>query len=238
MELSNFPKEWDQDPLGNTIHYMRETGFHEWGFVIFRCVYGDDETWDRYIAALLQDVHEDLEYNKRGELEQYARWTVVHDKDLDQAPKHRVREQFVEWRNQHAVWRASNRMSILPTTISNRLPRFTYCLYVDQKCLDTLEAHVRGKASRKTPGLGPPIPPLVAVIIDGDFKLESSGCDGDESRRYPPIDGCTDRYIGWQYYETLFLATMYDRMHCEHLNGHQEYQRPPSIAPAGMESMD
>ncbi|RYP85138.1 hypothetical protein DL769_001042 [Monosporascus sp. CRB-8-3] len=239
MTLSDVPDDWIYNgPMGDTIRYMRETGFHEWGFVIYRCVYGDDDIWNRYIAALKEDVHEDLDYNGRDLLlEQYAQWAVVEDKDaLDGAPKSRVRQRFVEWRNQHSVSRGVSPVP-LPTDASNRLPRFTYCLYVDQKCLDTLRAHVNAKAARRAPGLGPRPPPLVAVVIDGDFCQPDSDADVG-SQRYPPIDGCTDNYVGWQYYNVRYLATLYDSLHRGHLNGYFEYKRPPAIGPSGRQSME
>lgn len=226
--------------MGYTIQGMRQTGFHEWGFVIYRCAYGDDDLWDRYIAALKADVYEGLDHNGRGSLEPFVRWTVVQDREaLDGAPKALVRGRFAAWRDQHAVSRpqASLLASLvpLPGEAGPLLPRFTCCLYVDQKCLATLEAHLSGKAARPAPGLGRPPPPLVAVAVDGDFSGDDS--DGDQGARgHPPVDGCTDYYVGWQYCNTLYLASLYDKLHREKLSS--DYKRPPAIAPSGLKSMD
>jgi hypothetical protein len=44
----------------STTQGMINTGFHEWGFVIYRCVYGDDEAWERYVKYLEEDVIDGL----------------------------------------------------------------------------------------------------------------------------------------------------------------------------------
>jgi hypothetical protein len=54
-----------------------------------------------------------------------------------------VCEKFVEWRDEHAVEHEEHwvrRMIPLAKDAPSRLPRLTYCLYVDQKCLNTVTA--------------------------------------------------------------------------------------------------
>jgi hypothetical protein len=48
----------------NTTKAMIDTGFHEWGFVICRYVYVDDEAWQRYVEYFEADVIEGLK--RRG----------------------------------------------------------------------------------------------------------------------------------------------------------------------------
>lgn len=103
---------------------------------------------------------------------------------------------FVEWRDRHSVEREVHwTRKLLPPMISDapsRLPRFTYCLYVEQKCLNTVNAFAElfPRASR----FAPRPPPLVADLIDGDFD-ESQYVHGgpraapDERGQYPAVDG-------------------------------------------------
>lgn len=41
---------------------MIKTGFHEWGFVIYRCVYGDDAAWQQYMKYFEEDVIDGLKH--------------------------------------------------------------------------------------------------------------------------------------------------------------------------------
>ncbi|KAK8008392.1 hypothetical protein PG991_010943 [Apiospora marii] len=92
--------------MGTTCRGMHETGFQEWGFLIFRCIYGDDEAWDRYMRYFKEAIHESLAKDSCEFLEKYSRWTIVQDEaDLQAASKLRVRQRFRDWRDQNPVWR-------------------------------------------------------------------------------------------------------------------------------------
>lgn len=51
---------WSSQPFATTIKSMINTEFHEWGFVIYRCVYGDDEAWQRYMKYFEEGILEEL----------------------------------------------------------------------------------------------------------------------------------------------------------------------------------
>lgn len=44
--------EWWEHPMASTAFGMKRSGFHRWGFVIYRTTYGDDEAWERYLDVL------------------------------------------------------------------------------------------------------------------------------------------------------------------------------------------
>jgi hypothetical protein len=52
---------WSKQSFASIIGGMIETGLHEWGFVIYRCVYGDDDEWKRFMKYFEEDVMTDLE---------------------------------------------------------------------------------------------------------------------------------------------------------------------------------
>ncbi|KAK8061771.1 hypothetical protein PG994_008137 [Apiospora phragmitis] len=58
LELSE-PANW-KGLMGTTCREMYKTGFEEWGLVIYRCAYGDDQAWDRYIACFREAINEKL----------------------------------------------------------------------------------------------------------------------------------------------------------------------------------
>lgn len=151
---------------------------------------------------------------------------------------------FVEWRDKHSVEREEHwTKKLLPPMArdpSTRLPRYTYCLYVDQKCLDTVTAFAEKfpKPSR----FAPSPPPLVAVLIDGDFD-ESQYVRGgaraspDERGQHPAVDGRTCWYVGWEYVDTNTLGSLYDELHSLRLDDPRDYTRPPKITPCGFEAL-
>lgn len=65
------------------IQKMQETGFHSWGFVIYRGYYEDEEIWKRYLKAMERAIHEWLVFVGREDLlPQYLRWTIIEDETL------------------------------------------------------------------------------------------------------------------------------------------------------------
>ncbi|OIW34837.1 hypothetical protein CONLIGDRAFT_639172 [Coniochaeta ligniaria NRRL 30616] len=224
LKLEDFIAEGDNAnwSIGfpSTTKGMIKTGFHEWGFVIYRCVYGDDEAWQRYMKYF-EDVIE----------------------ALDGASIDAVREKFVAWRDEHMVELEvsfEKRMMPMAKDPPPRLPRFTYCLYVDQKCLNTVAAFAElfPRAHRFAP-----IPPaLVAALIDGDFEKRNYTRGGSragprERGQFPPVDGLTCRYVGWEYVNVEVLGDLYDTLHHERLDDEMHYKRPPKIVPLGYEAM-
>ncbi|KAF5595958.1 hypothetical protein FPCIR_4224 [Fusarium pseudocircinatum] len=98
MDLSTVTQQWiDQNPMRNTIRTMRETGFHQLGFAIYRAAYGDDALWDRYLAALEENIREDIQRNKCHDLlDQYAD-REVFDTEAGRNSKTDVRRRFAAW---------------------------------------------------------------------------------------------------------------------------------------------
>ncbi|KAK4249168.1 hypothetical protein C7999DRAFT_30381 [Corynascus novoguineensis] len=235
MDQPQMPDEWTRGyaRLGGLCRSLRDTGFHEWGFVIYRGVYGDDDAWNAFVQCFRDNVHLDLARGNalRGALlEQYAQWTVIEDSAaLDGASKDDIRQHFVRWREGRIVTRPRNPFS-MPGDPSPVLPRFSYCLYVDHACLDTLGAHLAARPSDISRPHFPP-PPLVAIIIDGNYAPRQ-----DAQGPYPPVDGSTARYLGWEYFDTRYICGLYDDFHVSTLDNY-DYQRPPAIAPGGSRLM-
>jgi hypothetical protein len=251
---------WSSQPFAGTIRRMIGTGLRKWGFVIYRCVYDDDEAWQRYMKYFEANALHGLDRHGGdvvvshsvayrllepvlracAKLPQYARWTVREDrKALNGATIDAVRKMLVEWRNEHSVEREVHWTEKLMPMLKdppNRLPGFTYCLYVDQKCLNTVNAFAEWfpRPSRFAPRL----PPLVAVLIDGEFD-ESQYVQGglraapDEPGQFPAVDGRTCGYVGWEYVDTHGLGSRYEQLHSLRLDDTMDYMRPPKISPTG-----
>ncbi|KAI0179466.1 hypothetical protein GGR52DRAFT_570352 [Hypoxylon sp. FL1284] len=141
-------------------------------------------------------VHEDLDFFDRDYLiRQYEEWTVVEDREALDGASARLARTLVPLSIDATLW----------------LPRFTYCLYVDWKCPDTLVAH----EATKTVSCSWP-PHLVTAVIDGDFSpqpREDTSSNGD----YPIIEGCTPEYVSREYISARNLAGLYDELHYRRL---------------------
>jgi len=226
MELNNVSYDFVRNgPMADTIRAMKDSGLHRWGFAIYKAAeITDDDTWVRYLDALKQDVHEELEHNGRDVLlEQYSSWpalSILGSTDAQQDDRSAVRANFQQWckerlqEHQHECSTSDNDVAAAAIESMEMMPRFRYCLYVDQKCLDTLAAHASAKATRKRPGRGPPPPALVAMVIDAGEHQQA-----------------------WEYYNLRYVAGLYEELHKTQLVQNELYVKPPAIGPLGFDSM-
>ncbi|KAJ0269100.1 hypothetical protein Brms1b_011242 [Colletotrichum noveboracense] len=201
---------WADHPLGRTAYGMKRSGFHRWGFVIYRTTYDDDAAWERYVEVL----------------KRIARSVLVDeggDATLEGASKAEVRKHFISWREARSEERDGPGAT---KDRAKRLPRFKHCVYVDRKCLDTLAGLPADCDEEKLFN-------VVAVVIDGSFDEKTPG---DDEGLYPDIEGCTARYVGWRYEDIEMLVDTYEESHNYPLS-HIDYKRPPLISPNGRRSM-
>lgn len=226
------------DPLRFIPLSMLWSGYHRWGFVIYRCAYGDDDLWNRYLAQFKKNLHNELVDGRRAELlEKYLDWVVVEDPKLDGAPKAEVRKRFRRW-----VAEQTREAGLLPDYAA-MVSRFKYCLYVDQKCLDTLEPFQRAGENPSMQGhMGLYLrPPMVIVVIDRRWRPRRIHIK-EKDRGHPLIEGCDERYVGWAYMKAFTIASLYndfshDREELDNPYAPESYARPPRITPYGADSM-
>ncbi|KAL0933647.1 uncharacterized protein CTRU02_210446 [Colletotrichum truncatum] len=232
--LSDLPqllRDYKNDRFKHLAFSMVKTGFHKWGFVVYRCTYDDDDLWNRYLAQLKDNCRYHLEkYRVDKLLEQYLDWVVVENRDtLDNASRPTIRQHFQKWvSSQRAVAWEDEHPGI------SDLPRFKYCLYVDKKCLDTLEPSQRDVHPRfREAGT-----PLVVAIIDRQWTPNRRGKDNPmDEGGFPPIDGSDRRYVGWRWQNSIYLSMLYSGLWWCDLDDEISYKRPPAINPVGRESM-
>ena len=173
--------------LGLMIQAMQQTGYHKWGFCLYRCTYSDDEAWLRYVEHMRKRIIDSLELrDQRYLLEKYLDIQIIEDRDkLDNAKKDFVRAHFAEQAE-------GDRQRLGTASIyAMRMPRFNFCLYVDQACLDTLLAREKWERENQE---GQRRPFVVCAIIDTDCEPGGEGLDGYES-----VEGCTRYFPGWMY---------------------------------------
>jgi hypothetical protein len=211
-----------REPLSGLILDMQETDFKRWGFVIFRTVYTEESQsqWESYIEFLKASVEDRLEFFELSTLlKPHLEWTIIEDCDtLENASKQHVRERFSEWAFQRSVERDGPRVE---EAFQHDFPMFRYCIYVDQKCLDTVTQY-EAWAEAGAPGCSKQV---VCALIDKRCKSKRQG-----KGKFRRIEGCSREYTGWQYSSVHTLPSLYDKLSLMGLMEH-EYARPPQIFP-------
>lgn len=211
---------------GRIIQGMQQTGYHKWGFTVYRCTYSDDKAWDRYMEFIKDQTITTLDFfGQQFLLEKYLDIQVIEDPQLDGASKTHVRSLFAERAERDR--QVENGGPGMATSFCRRIPRFNYCVYVDQACLETLLAREEWDRERQLGGQERGMPPdVICAVIEAGCGPEGKGKDG-----YEPVEGCTRHYPGWMYCNIEFLVGLYDRLHFLEMTGDYElYERPPGVA--------
>lgn len=207
--------------LGKMIQQMQQSGFHSWGFVVFRGYYKDDAVWQRYLKVMKDEVHSWLlHFRRHNLLPQYLRWTIIEDPSLENVDKQTVRKRFAEWCEGRSEARDGPGAEHPLTARS--VPRFSYCVYVNEPCVNMLPRYEEWAAG----GFYGPEKNLPMILIDRDCEPEGEGKDG-----FADIEGCTRSYTGWMYLDVGAIPEMYNIVAGSTLEDGYSYARPPLMYP-------
>ena len=133
---------------------LRERNLHNWGFVIYRCSYGTDQEWLRFMKIFKRQAEYAI-VNAGGapKLYQKLSWTVVEDRSLEGATTAQVRATFRNWifsPQAESEIPATLRQprSIIPpghspeeeklVSRTSIAPRYRYCIQVDDIALNSI----------------------------------------------------------------------------------------------------
>ncbi|KAF5676817.1 hypothetical protein FCIRC_6907 [Fusarium circinatum] len=207
-------------PFSSLIRDMQETEFKSWGFVIFRSVYTEESQaqWESYIDFFKATVEDKLKYMELWTLlEPHLEWTIMEDREtFDNASKEQVRDRFSQWVSERSIERDG---AGAEDPLAMYLPRYRYCVYVDQKCLDTVDEYAAwvdaGAEGHKRA--------VVCAMLDVKCEPGGQGRDG-----FPSIEGCTKEYTGWIYTGVQGIPTLYDSLFHQALK-EQDAPRPPGV---------
>lgn len=110
----------------------------QWGFVIYRCTYGSQAKWAKFLALAKQEARNTLEREGTGDVSVYDRmtWTVIEDTEtLDGASILEATRNFGAWVK--ADGRAEMEGSTLTDTCHPE-PRYMFFIYVDEESLESV----------------------------------------------------------------------------------------------------
>lgn len=203
--------------LGTIIDNIVATGLNKWGFVILRGVYSNNDEWQTFLnlykAAVADELHH---YKLEDQLGQQLEWTVIEDPAiLDGASKGAARSRFLTWVEEQ---KRDGEIADRPWA-AGCLPRYKFCLYVDEVCIKSIVARQR---EGKLPGLRWCLDSSgKVIIIDGlhqDYtpaeknEEDDDEEDDDDDEGWGEVDGTTNYDVGWAYVEADGYAVLYSHL--------------------------
>ena len=221
--LETFNTEHGSHECPQIHQYLRQYGYKRWGFVIYHCVYDDDESWDTFLKtfkALASDsLHQDGDEGLQ--LLEQLEWTIIEDRErLDGASKAMVRKAFQEWVDNcdetepegKLSWDAGRGAKSDPRNSGN--PRYSYSIMVDAAVLESMTPHkeetVDGNefdvleafvilVKMRWPDRDF-LPPEVKEESDRDYA-EAIALHGEDvfDEGEPEIDGCSNYDVGFMH---------------------------------------
>lgn len=219
---------------------MKLSSFLKFGFVIYRCTYSDDAAWAQLLSLIQGEAQETIKELGPGRdwLGAHLEWIVVEDPTLDGATQEQVKRRFYGWAD--GVVEEYERTS---TDNVRGLPRFNFCVFVDEKCLASLE-----KSKAVVDGRKPPvsvilmraergIPAWVLQAQAAASRRPRSGVDSedeeeelfdDEEEEVEDDIPLAAHKATWMYVETRHLLSLYNYLHVD--SGWEHfYVRPPGV---------
>ncbi|KAK0120218.1 valine--tRNA ligase [Cadophora gregata] len=198
-------------------HEMTSPEFHDsvWGFVIYRCVKGNDAAWNSLLQIIQDDVRTSFEPENHtspipDDILQYHDLHVVDDKKLYGASIRQVREHFREWvpRSLNSRLRPDTMIDDITRIGADTTPRYMLCLAVDQICLESLDH----------PGSNSP----VAKLVFKDFNLKEESAEeklayAERYEQHTPDEGWMYMPLA-QYTETYTARIAWDDWYDDYIN--------------------
>ncbi|KAG8157315.1 hypothetical protein KVR01_012699 [Diaporthe batatas] len=175
--------------LANIIDNSVATGLDKWGFVILRGVYDNDDEWQTFLSLYKAAVADELHDAKlEDQLGQQLEWTVIEDPAiLDGASKGAVRGRFLTWVEEQ---KRDGEIADRPWA-AGYLPRYKFCLYVDEVCMKSIVARQQGGKL--------------------DYTLDEED-EEDADEGWGELDGTTNYDVGWAYIDVLGYAALYSNL--------------------------
>ncbi|KFZ16776.1 hypothetical protein V502_04906 [Pseudogymnoascus sp. VKM F-4520 (FW-2644)] len=227
------PSEATSESYGHIIRAMKLPSFLKFGFVIYRCTYSDDAAWTQLLSLIKREAQEGIKKLGPGRdwLGAHLEWTVVEDPTLDGATQEEVKRRFGGWAD--GVVEEYERTS---TGNVRRLPRFNYCVFVDEKGLASLE---KSKAvvvlMRSERGIPAWVLEAQAAAsrrpqssVDSEDEEEENFEDEEEEEEEEDDIPLAAHEATWMYVETQYLLSLYNSLHAGSGWKHS-YVRPPGV---------
>lgn len=130
MAAANARSRTTEDKIRYDMETFTQT---KWGYVVYRCTYGDDKLWEELMQFLKDNARRDLEESKAMDLWDSLDWKVVSDPHkLDGASTEQVAEL-------HRLWVKSDeaRSEQTASDYNPLTTRQIFCVHVDADALSS-----------------------------------------------------------------------------------------------------
>jgi hypothetical protein len=241
-----FPEHLRVDSSLNTADRIQEQlledGHRVWGFVVYRCTYGDEHAWETCLERIHALVQRRMGFYNALDMLDDLQLTVFDDAhEFDHASTHTVREHFKEWRK-HAVPEEQGtraeleaRRGATEPDHDNMAVRYKFCIQIDESALRGIVSTKGGHTAWVN-------------LIEADWDVEAAAAEREQDRReqeedenfdpedledcaelFREIDGCTDNNIGWMRvrFQSL-IPGLYAKLRNPYALEYM-YVRPPDV---------
>lgn len=202
--------------------------FEKWGWVIYRCSYADDKAWAQFRTRIESDSRTNMAGSDAPEIADCLEWTWVEDRvSLDGASTAVLRDRFRAW--------VANEVAQQPASQDfEDVSRLKYFVKIDEEVMESLAGFLDKGWSAEA----------FVKIVKGDWEpLSAIGATTQQDRMeedaefegekdvYEPIEGCTEKDVGWMRIAPDMINTEFYNA----LDGYEQawedmfYQRPPNI---------
>jgi len=212
-------------PTQNIQDSLRALKHDKWGWVIYRCTYGDDEAWNRFKQIINQRSRKIIAESDTPEAADSLEWTFVEDRAaLDGASRDQLRARFKTWAAD-AVRTEQPRADDHGTF---GIPRYSFFIQVDHSALESvIDEALQTSEIQDMLGEG------YVNFVDANWMPLSERFPADEGGEcdelHEPIDGCREENVGWMKMASFTIVgpDFYDTMSGFPDVWYSFYQRPP-----------
>lgn len=128
--------EWCRHALSELRESIHDRKNKKWGYLIYRCDYGSNDDWAKFLTILHWNVKHSLDLYGGADLLPSLDMTVHDDRAaLEGATINQVRELFTAWVRSDE---ARDELGETPFPAALQFPRHTYCIYVDADAIDSV----------------------------------------------------------------------------------------------------
>lgn len=199
-----------------------------WGFSIYRCSYKNESAWSRLLQRLREHIESDLKCNQRMDL--LSRHQLVINDDIekfDGATSHDIRDHFNTWVTDQLPKIVTSPEVLEALHADDNIgwgpqyflgPRYNFCLFVDDYCLDSLELFDNSPSGPIVKCLSKPWGNL--TLQERNYKIHPEWHDGETDDEL--------EMVGWIYLPVCSYVGWYDTL-VEPSNFEEYYLRPPMM---------
>ncbi len=204
------------------------SNYDKWGFVVYRCTYGDDDAWDRFKNVITERSRQQILDSDAPEILKTLTWTCSEDRQaFDNASTATLRRHFNAWAREN--WQLEQ-----PRGKHAHRPRYQYFIRVDRAALESVLDYP--EAIRERPWLEGGYIDIVDATWQSHAEYADPNPDPEDEEfdqpdlSYEPIEGCREEDVGWMRLPAKRVGAQMYSVLVGHDAWYFYYERPPEIA--------